>query len=69
MVHRLQGRYEEATDYYQRLLELAQRDGIPNYQFEAWYGLGRVHVATGRPEEALTDHHRALALAPRTGSA
>jgi tetratricopeptide (TPR) repeat protein len=43
------------------------RNWLPTYQFEAWYGLGRVHVATGPPTEAVSDHNRALALAVELG--
>src|SRR5262249_8036895 len=42
-IHRMQGRYEQATDHYQRALQLARAVGERNGEQIALLGLGVVH--------------------------
>jgi tetratricopeptide (TPR) repeat protein len=66
-MHRIQGRFGPAADHFHRLLDLAERSGNRNWQYEAWQGLGQLGQATGDPETALTHYERALALATQLG--
>lgn len=62
-MYRLQGQYDQASDHYRQLLDLAHECGERNFEFEAQQGLGRLQQATGHPDAAVTHHDQALALA------
>jgi tetratricopeptide (TPR) repeat protein len=54
---------------YRRCLVLARELGSGTFEFEALYGLGRLHYAEGRHDEARARHQESLDLATRLGHA
>ncbi|WP_346137951.1 caspase, EACC1-associated type [Streptomyces coeruleofuscus] len=61
-IHRLQGRYEEATAAFQEALTIYQALGSRSGQAGAMQGLGEIHRLQGRDEEATAAYQEALAI-------
>jgi tetratricopeptide (TPR) repeat protein/DNA-binding SARP family transcriptional activator len=66
-IHRLQGRYEQATDHLGPALRLARATGHRAAELDALSGLGHVHVTQGRYGQATDDYEQALRLARAAG--
>jgi DNA-binding SARP family transcriptional activator/tetratricopeptide (TPR) repeat protein len=66
-IHRLEGRYEPATDNLGRALQLARATGHLNGELDALTGLGNVHRMQGRYEQATDHYQQALQLARTAG--
>lgn len=58
----LQGREEEALDYYQKALAEAERLESPRAQAAAWHGIASLDRRRGKLDNALATCHRILEL-------
>jgi tetratricopeptide (TPR) repeat protein len=67
-VHRMQGRYQQATDSYRQALEIARATGDRTGRQTALTGLGQAHYLAGRPEQAVECFGQALEIARATGN-
>jgi tetratricopeptide (TPR) repeat protein len=66
-IHRLQGRYEQATQRHQQALRIARAAGYRPGELNALHGLGFVHLLQGRYEQAADHFGQALRIARATG--
>jgi tetratricopeptide (TPR) repeat protein len=65
-IHRLQARYEQATNHFAQALQLARATGHQAVEAEALVGLGNVDRMQGRRAQAIDHLSRALELARAT---
>ncbi|MDI6734867.1 MAG: tetratricopeptide repeat protein, partial [bacterium] len=64
---RINGSHQEAADHIQKALELARKVGMPELEIEALLESGRLHLDTGRHQEAVQAGRTVLGLCERTG--
>jgi CHAT domain-containing protein/Tfp pilus assembly protein PilF len=67
VLHRRQGNYELALDYYQQSLRLAEEIGSKDSLSLTLNNLGMTYRLQGKPDLALAHYQRALALSEETG--
>jgi len=66
-IHRLQNRYQQATEHYEQAVRLARATDERRGEVDALLGLGNVHRLQGRYEQATEHYNRALRLARALG--
>lgn len=63
------GQPEAAGNAYEEALATLEDMGPPELRYRAWYGLGRLAEAAGRPEDALAHYRRAIEVVTATAAA
>jgi DNA-binding SARP family transcriptional activator/tetratricopeptide (TPR) repeat protein len=66
-IHRLQGRYEPATDHFEQALQIARLTGHRPGELAGLVGLGHVSMLQGRYEPATESYRQALEIGRTTG--
>ncbi|MEN3360604.1 MAG: hypothetical protein V7637_4586 [Mycobacteriales bacterium] len=67
-IHRLQGRYEPATEHFEQALRIARPAGHRPGELTALVGLGHVSMLQGRYEQATDSYRQALEIGRATGN-
>ncbi len=66
-IERLKGNHKEAEAHLQQAIEIARQVGMPALEIEALLESGRLHLDTGRHQEAVQAGNTVLGLCERTG--